>query len=81
MPEVWTYDILSRHFMPRSDAVVRLFILLCSIVSFMFYSIDGAKLRIFLRTSKFLGRKADIRHTAKPIGQKCKCKDIFYPYV
>ena len=54
MPEVWTYDILSRHFIPRFDMVVQLFILLCSIVSFMFFSIDGAKLRIFLRTNKFL---------------------------
>ena len=54
MPEVWTHDNLSRHFMPRFDIVFQLFILLCSIVSFGFYSIDGAKLRIFLRISKFL---------------------------
>ena len=36
MPEVWTHDNLSRHFMPRSDTVFQLFILLCNIVSFMF---------------------------------------------
>lgn len=36
MPEVWTHDNLSRHFMPRSNTVFQLFILLCSIVSFMF---------------------------------------------
>ena len=38
------HDNLSKHFMPRSDTVFQLFILLCSIVSLCFYSIDGAKL-------------------------------------
>ena len=37
MPEVWTHDNLSRHFMPRSNTVFQLFILLCSIVSLCFY--------------------------------------------
>ena len=36
MPEVWTHNNLSRHFMPRFDIVFQLFILLCNIVSFMF---------------------------------------------
>ena len=36
MLDVWTHDNLSRHFMPRSDTVFQLFILLCNIVSFMF---------------------------------------------
>ena len=36
MPEVWTYDIFSRHFMPRSNTMFQLFILLCSIINFMF---------------------------------------------
>lgn len=36
MPEVWTHNSLSRHFMPRSDTVFQLFILLCSIVSLCF---------------------------------------------
>ena len=58
MPEVWTRDNLSRHFMPRSDTVFQLFILLCSIVSFMFYSIDNAKLRIFLRSGNFSNETA-----------------------
>ena len=54
MPEVLTYNILSRHFMPRSDTVFQLFILLCSIVNFIFDLIYGAKLLIFLRSNKFL---------------------------
>lgn len=36
MPEVWTHDNLSRHYMPRSNTLFQLFILLCNIVSFMF---------------------------------------------
>ena len=58
MPEVWTYDILSRHFMPRSDTVAQLFILLCRIAR-VIYSIGNTKLRIFLRTSKFIQKKTD----------------------
>ena len=80
MPEVWTHDNPSRHFMPRSNTMFQVFILLCSIVNYMFYAIDGAKLRIFLRTSKSLQRKADIKQTAEPIVQKCKCKRIFSLY-
>ena len=80
MPEVWTHDNLSKHFMPRSDTMFQLFILLCCIVSLCFYSIDGAKLRILLRTSKFLWEKADMKQPAEPIVQKYKCKRIFSLY-
>ena len=48
MPEVWTHDNLSRHFMPRSDKVFQLFILLCSIVSFMFLFNWRCKITDFL---------------------------------
>ena len=36
MPEVWTHNSPSRHFVPRFDMDVQLFILPCGIVNFMF---------------------------------------------
>ena len=55
MPEVWTYDIPSRHLIPCSDKFVQVFILLCCIVKFIYFdSINSTKLWFFLRTSKFL---------------------------
>lgn len=52
MPEVWTYDILSRLFMPRSDTGVQLFILLCCIVSFMFLFNRRRKITDFLENQQ-----------------------------
>ena len=54
MPEVWTHDNLSRHFMPRSDTVFQLFILLCSIVSFMFLFNWWHKITDFIEIRKLL---------------------------
>lgn len=83
MPEVWTCDNLSKHFMPRFNTVFQLFILLCSIVNFMFYSIDSAKLRIFLRTSKFLYKipvpdNTNLLLTVKSIHISCTLQSFCY---
>lgn len=76
MPEVWTHDNLSRHFMPRSDAVVQLFILLCSIVSFVLLFNQQCEITDFLEDQQISLKKTDITQTAKHIVQKCKCKSI-----
>ena len=50
MPEVWTYNNTSRHFIPRYDVPV--VILLCCIVNFMFLLNWWLKIIYFLRISK-----------------------------
>lgn len=77
MPEVWTHDNLSRHFMPRSDTAFQLFILLCSIVSFVFLFNQQCEITDFLEDQQISLKKTDIKQTAKHIVQKCKCKHIF----
>lgn len=57
MPEVWTHDNLSRHFMPRSDTVVQLFILLCSIVSFVFLFNQQCEITDFLEDQQISLKK------------------------
>lgn len=58
MPEVWTHDNLSRHFMPRSDTVFQLFILLCSIVSFMFLFNQQCEITDFLEDQQISLKKS-----------------------
>ena len=83
MPEVWTRDILSRHFMPRSNTMFQLFILLCSIVNSMFLFNWRRKITDFLEEQQISLEKnryeANYRiHSAKV--QKCKCERIFSLY-
>lgn len=62
MPEVWTHDNLSKHFMPRSNTVFQLFILLCCIVSFMFLFNWRCKITDFLEDQQISLEKS--RHKA-----------------
>ena len=80
MPEVWTHDNLSRHFMPRSDTVFQLFILLCSIVSFMFLFNWRRKITDFLEDQQISLEKSSNEANCGRIVQKCKCKRIFCLY-
>lgn len=70
MPEVWTHDNLSRHFMPRSDTVIQLFILLCSIVSFMFLFNWRRKITDFLEDQQISLEKS--RYKAKCVIHSAK---------
>lgn len=70
MPEVWTHNNLSRHFMPRSDTVFQLFILLCNIVSFMFLFNWRRKITDFLEDQQISLEKSRYKancraHSAK----------------
>ena len=78
MPEVWTHNNLSRHFMPRSNTVFLLFILLCSIVSFVFLFNQQCEITDFLEDQQISLKKTDIKQTTQPIVQKCKCKYILW---
>ena len=70
MPEVWTHDNLSRHFMPRSNTVFQLFILLCSIVSFMFLFNWRRKITDFLEDQQISLEKS--RYEAKCVIHSAK---------
>ena len=70
MPEVWIHDNLSRHFMPRSDTVFQLFILLCSIVSFMFLFNWQRKITDFLEVQQISLEKS--RYKAKCVIHSAK---------
>ena len=66
--------------MPRSDAVVQLFILLCSIVSFVFLFNQQCEITDFLEDQQISLKKTDIKQTAESVVQKCKCKRLFSLY-
>ena len=70
MPEVWTHDNLSKHFMPRSNTVFQLFILLCSIVSFMFLFNWRCKITDFLEDQQISLEKS--RYKAKCVIHSAK---------
>lgn len=70
MPEVWTHDNLSRHFMPRSDTMLQLFILLCSIVSFMFLFNWRRKITDFLEDQQISLEKS--RYEANCVDHSAK---------
>ena len=70
MPEVWTHDNLSKHFMPRSDTVIQLFILLCSIVSFVFLFNQQCEITDFLEDQQISLEKS--RYEAKSVVHSAK---------
>ena len=56
--------------MPRSNTIFQLFILLCSIVSFMFLFNWRCKITDFLEDQQISLEKTDIKQTAKSIVEK-----------